>query len=245
MVPYKIVIPARYSSKRFPGKMLAMIEGKPLIQHTYEHVIQCSNVDEVIIATDNYKIKDLAKVFGADVHMTNEHPTGTDRLAQVAHDRGWKENEIIVNVQGDEPTIPHENIHQVVKNLSSHVGWDIATLCERIVSWNDFNNPNIVKVIRDADHKALLFSRAPIPFKGYEKAGVGYGHRHIGLYAYTGSTLKWYHTSNQCELELAESLEQLRILYNGGMIHVTNAMRKTGPSVDEPEDIEKVRSYLI
>lgn len=224
--------------------MLAEIDGKSLIQHTYEHVMQCNSTDQVIIATDDYRIKDVAREFGADVHMTDEHPTGTDRIAQVAYERGWKGDEIIVNVQGDEPTMPHDNIHQVVKNLNSHVGWDIATLCDRIVSWDDFNNPNIVKVVRDADHRALLFSRSPIPYNGYETAGVGYGHRHIGVYAYTGRTLLWYRTSDPCELEISESLEQLRILYNGGKIHVTKAVKEIGPSVDIPEDIEKVKSYL-
>lgn len=244
MNAYKIVIPARYNSKRFPGKMLADIEGKPLIQHTYEHVMQCNGIDEVIIATDDYRIKDVATDFGADVHMTEEHSTGTDRIAQVAHDRSWNDEEIIVNVQGDEPTMPTENIHQVVKNLISHVGWDAATLYERIASWDDFNNPNIVKVIRDVDHRALLFSRSPIPYNGFEKIGMGYGYRHIGIYAYTGKTLKWFHQSKHCSLEDAESLEQLRILYEGGKIHITEAIKEIGPSVDSPEDIEKVKSYL-
>lgn len=239
--PFKIVIPARYDSKRFPGKMLADINGKPLIQHTYEHACECKDVAEVIIATDDYRIKDIARAFDADVQMTGKHSTGTDRIAQIVVDRAWKKDNIIVNLQGDEPTMPHKNIRQVVKNLHAHPNWDVATLAEKIYNRGEFENPNIVKVLWDVDHRALLFSRSPIPFIGF-KSFCGF--RHIGLYAYTGATLHWYYYEHHCGLEDAESLEQLRILYSGGKVHVAEAKTHIGPSVDTPDDIGKVEEYL-
>ena len=127
--------------------MLAEIDGKPLIQHTYEHACECHDVAEVIVATDDERIRIAAQKFGADVQMTGKHSTGTDRIAQIAVDRAWGSDDVVVNLQGDEPTMPHINIRQVVRNLYAHVHWDIATLCEPILTREDFENPNIVKVV--------------------------------------------------------------------------------------------------
>lgn len=238
MRKYHIIIPARWSSSRFPGKAVTPINGKPLIQYVYEHALECYDVADVIIATDSEKIFKVARDFGADVQMTNTHTTGTGRIAQLVVDRRMNKDDVIVNLQCDEPTMPHSNIRQVVKNLYIHMNFDAATLCEPITSQDDFENPNIIKAVWDADGRAMYFSRSPIPYNSKN------GYRHIGIYAYWVRTLCWYHSLAACLVEQAEILEQLRIMWYGGRIHVAKALSSVGPSVDIPTDVEKVEKYL-
>jgi 3-deoxy-manno-octulosonate cytidylyltransferase (CMP-KDO synthetase) len=234
---YRIIIPARWASSRFPGKPIEKINGKPLIQHTYENTIKCFNASEVIIATDDERIAETAKGFGADVQMTGKHPSATDRLAQVAIKRGWENFDMVVNVQCDEPTMPPANIEQVAANLRKRPTLDAATLYLPITQTKDVEDPNVVKVVWELDGQALYFSRSPIPYGGKKN-------RHIGIYAYWVKTLKWFHHLDQCDMEKDEALEQMRILWYGGNIHVAKAVKDMGPSVDAPGDIAKVEEYL-
>lgn len=249
---FVVVIPARFASTRLPGKPLLDIGGKPLIQHVYERGIACK-AREVIIATDDLRIRDVAESFGAEVCMTEvSHQSGTDRIAEVVRQRGYDDGQIIVNLQGDEPLIPLSLLHQVAKNLHAHPDASIATLCEEIENENDVFNPNIVKVVTDKQGFALYFSRAPIPWE--REGGQDWGksqfsinvahHRHIGLYAYRARFLREYTTWPPCELESTEALEQLRALWNGHKIHVAMALEPSVIGVDTQADLDKVRQHL-
>ncbi len=247
---FKIVIPARYASTRLPGKPLLDIAGKPMIQHVYERA-QESAANEIIIATDNEKIRDVAQGFGADVCLTKaDHPSGTDRLAEVASVRGFADDEIIVNVQGDEPCLPAALINQVANDLQHHSDADIATLYSQITQEKQVFDPNVVKVVMDGQGYALYFSRAPIPwmrdhFDKESSLPPELPHyRHIGLYAYRASFLKHYAELTPCVLEVEESLEQLRAMYHGKRIHMSPAQISTGHGVDTQADLDEVRKLL-
>lgn len=248
---YSVVIPARYASSRLPGKPLLDIAGKPMIQHVFEKARQ-SQAGEVIIATDDERIRQVAERFGAQVVMTSaDHASGTDRLQEVAEYCGWARDHIVVNVQGDEPMMPPAIIDQVAKNLASQPQAAIATLCEPIESIDDILNPNVVKVVFDRDGLAHYFSRAPIPWardawmtgQQVRPAGVAY-HRHIGIYAYRVGLLHDFVRWTPAPLELVECLEQLRALWNGARIHVALAEEAPPAGVDTPEDLERVRRLL-
>jgi 3-deoxy-manno-octulosonate cytidylyltransferase (CMP-KDO synthetase) len=247
---FKIIIPARYASTRLPGKPLLDIAGKPMIQHVYERAIE-SLATEVIIATDDKRIKQIAENFDAKVCMTKaDHPSGTDRLAEVATLYHFDDDDIIINVQGDEPCLPAQLINQVANDLIQHPEADMATLYSPIKLEKQVFDPNIVKVITDQQGYALTFSRAPIPWlrDHFQKENPLPGKlphkRHIGLYGYRASFLKQYAELIPCDLEQAESLEQLRALYHGKKIHLTEAKIDPGHGVDTAEDLTLARTLL-
>ncbi|RKZ79632.1 MAG: 3-deoxy-manno-octulosonate cytidylyltransferase [Gammaproteobacteria bacterium] len=247
---FKIIIPARFASSRLPGKPLMDIAGKPMIQHVYDRAKE-SIASEVIIATDDERIEQVCKAFGADVCMTrSEHPSGTDRLAEVASQRAFADNDIIVNVQGDEPCLPASLINQVANDLKQHPDADIATLYSQINQEKQVFDPNVVKVVMNGQGYALYFSRAPIPwmrdhFDQQSTLPPELPHyRHIGLYGYRASFLKHYAELSPCILEQEESLEQLRALYHGKRIHLTVAQVNPGHGVDTEQDLTEVRELL-
>ncbi len=246
---FVVVIPARFASTRLPGKPLLDIAGKPMIQHVWQRAME-SRAEHVLIATDDVRIAEVAKGFGADVVMTrSSHPSGTDRLQEVAEQQGWKDHAAVVNVQGDEPLIPPSVINQVADVLLSHPRADVATLCEAIVDENQFRDPNAVKVVCNEAGEALYFSRAPIP---WPRDGVPdnlsvsqpLAYRHIGIYAYRAGFLHRYVSWPPCALEQTEKLEQLRALYQGAVIQVAEACAGIPAGVDTEHDLEAVRKLL-
>lgn len=248
---FSVIIPARYASSRLPGKPLRCIKGKPLVQHVFE-CAQQSGARQIIIATDDERIAQTAHGFGAQVCMTSvDHPSGTARLAEVIAKLAIDDSEILVNLQGDEPLVPARIIGQVAANLYQQREANIATLCVPIHDTAELFNRNVCKVVMDKQGYALYFSRAPIPWHRDSftnapdamPAAIGY-YRHVGLYAYRASFIKEYVTWPACELELAESLEQLRVLWNGKKIHVAEAMQSPGPGVDTEEDLARVEQLL-
>lgn len=251
---YTVVIPARYASTRLPGKPLADLAGKPMVEHVYDRACE-SHASRVIIATDDPRIEAACQTFGAEVVMTSaDHASGTDRLAEVARLMEFGPDERVVNVQGDEPLIPPELIDQVAANLEAHPDAAIATLCEWISVADQVFNPNVVKVVFDHRGMAHYFSRAPIPWArdawqddGARKqmpAGGEY-YRHIGIYGYRVSLLQSFVTWRPAPTEVAESLEQLRALYNGARIHVEEACKVPPSGVDTQQDLERLRQYMV
>ena len=243
---FRIAIPARYASTRLPGKPLRLLAGRPLIEHVYRQALDSGAV-EVVIATDDLRIRDVARGFGAAVCMTSpDHPTGTDRLAEVAAQRGWPDQDIVVNVQGDEPRIPLTLVRQVAMGLEVHPDAGISTACTRIRDVSEIFDPNAVKVVRDAQGYALYFSRAPIPWSREafqisqerltELPEETDWFRHIGLYAYRVAVLRRYPQLTPAPAEQAESLEQLRALWHGTGIYVVEAAEAPPPSVDTESD---------
>lgn len=234
------VIPARYAARRFPGKPLALILGKPMIQWVYENAAKCKIVDRVIVATDNSDIADTVKGFGGEVCMTAAtHKTGTDRVAEVAKSI---EAQVVINVQGDEPLLPSEAIEQAAVALLNEKDVCIGTLKTKIRNKKDISDPNIVKVVTDSRGFALYFSRSPIPFVRSERSDFDF-FRHIGLYVYNRDFLLKYTALQQSDLEKAENLEQLRALSYGFKIKVTETDYYP-LGVDVPEDIHRVEKLL-
>lgn len=249
---FYVVIPARYASTRLPAKPLKEIAGKPMIQHVYERACE-SAAAQVIIATDDARIEAVAKSFGARVCMTSAaHNSGTDRLQEVTAQLGLKPEDIVVNVQGDEPLIPPAVINQVAANLATNTYASVATLSEPIHSLDDFRNPNIVKAVADQTGKALFFSRAPIPWPRdhFAKGDINHlpddfpAQRHIGIYAYRVALLNRFITWPQAQLEQIESLEQLRVLANGEAIHIAEACAAVPGGVDTEADLLRVKAIL-
>ncbi|MEG5263818.1 3-deoxy-manno-octulosonate cytidylyltransferase [Pseudomonas sp. JDS28PS106] len=248
---FVVVIPARYGSSRFPGKPLADIAGKPMIQHVWEQSCK-SGAQRVVVATDDARIVQACEAFGAEVVMTREdHNSGTDRLAEVATKLELAADAIVVNVQGDEPMIPPAVIDQVASNLAAHPEASIATLAEPIDDVAALFNPNVVKVVSDVNGLALTFSRAPLPWardalaRNRDELPVGVPYRrHIGIYAYRVGFLHDFVSWGPCWLENTESLEQLRALWNGVRIHVADALEAPPAGVDTPEDLERVKRLL-
>jgi 3-deoxy-manno-octulosonate cytidylyltransferase (CMP-KDO synthetase) len=248
---YRAVIPARFASTRLPGKPLADIGGRPMIQHVHERVA-ASGATEVVVATDDERVARACEAFGAQVQMTSAaHLSGTDRLAEVATRRGWRDVEVVVNVQGDEPLLPPVLVQQAAALLGADPGADIATLVTAIGSLEEFLDPAVVKVVRRADGRALYFSRAPIPWhRDGAPAGLasqrdfGGAWRHLGLYAYRVGALKRLAAADPAPLEIAEKLEQLRALHIGMAIAVGEAVARPGPGVDTPADLERVRALV-
>ena len=251
---FSVVIPARYASSRFPGKPLADLAGKPMLQHVYERACESEAV-RVIIATDDERIAHVARNFGAEVCMTSDdHPSGTDRLQEVVHKLGFYADDIVVNVQGDEPLIPPRIINQVAHNLMALPMAGIATRSEPIETVDALLNPNVVKVVTDHQGMALYFSRAPIPWPrdsfmsevGRSTMPEGFSwQRHIGLYAYRVKLLNDFVRWLPAPLEQTACLEQLRALWNGVGIHVDAADETPPAGVDTPEDLERIRQLLV
>jgi 3-deoxy-manno-octulosonate cytidylyltransferase (CMP-KDO synthetase) len=243
---FKVIIPARLASTRLPQKPLLDIGGKPLLQHVYE-AARKSAASAIIIATDSAEICARAESFGARVQMTAAtHQSGTERLIEVIETLKEPDNTVIVNLQGDEFSMPPALVDQVAVALHEHPQADMATLCEPITEENDFNNPNIVKVIFDRKHNALDFTRHPVAWFGDGPApGRGiYGYRHIGIYAYRAGFLRKYAGLEPCAREIEERLEQLRVLEHGGRIYVAIACARPGLGIDTPEDLEKARNSV-
>ncbi len=244
----RVIIPARMKSSRLPGKPLLDIAGKPMIQWVYEKALDCQ-LDSVLIATDHQDIFDVCQNFGADVVLTSEnHISGTDRLAEAVSQKNYADDDLIVNIQGDEPIIPAKIVHQVLDNLEKHPEACVSTLCETIKTHEEMFDPNAVKVVFDKNGIALYFSRAPIPWDRdhfpKELTNAVKCYRHIGMYAYRSGFLKQYTKLTPSELEQWESLEQLRILWHGQKIHVDIALEKTLPGVDTQEDLNRIRRFL-
>jgi 3-deoxy-manno-octulosonate cytidylyltransferase (CMP-KDO synthetase) len=248
---YTVVIPSRYGSSRLPGKPLLSIGDKPMVQHVWERASR-SAADRVIIATDDERIEQAARGFGAEVMLTRaDHVSGTDRLQEVAATLELADDHIVVNVQGDEPLIPPAVIDQVAANLAANPGAGIATLCEPIEDRADLENPNVVKVVADAQGRALYFSRAPIPWPRDAFAGQGaplpagdHWFRHIGIYAYRSGFLHQFVNWPPAPQESLEQLEQLRAQYNGVEIHVAPCCEAVPAGVDTQADLDAVRAQV-
>jgi 3-deoxy-manno-octulosonate cytidylyltransferase (CMP-KDO synthetase) len=244
---YRIVIPARYASSRLPGKPLRDIAGKPMLEWVYERARCCAAI-EVLIATDDERIASVARGFGADVVMTSiDHQSGTDRIAEVAVQRGWAEQDIVVNLQGDEPAMPAALIKQVAALLEEYPDADIATLAAAVRDRDEYFDPNTVKVVTDREGRALYFSRAPIPWYR-DEAPMGSlpgARRHIGLYAYRVGALRRLAALPPAPPEVAEKLEQLRALFNDLEIRVGEAVTLPGPDVNTVEDLARVSARLL
>ena len=242
------VIPARHASSRLPGKPLADIAGKPMVVHVADRARE-AGAEQVIIATDDARILAAAQGHGYDAVMTRaDHVSGTDRIAEVAAVRGWPDDRIVVNVQGDEPRIPPALIRAVAQQLADHHDAEIATACHAIHDAAEMFDPNAVKVVLDARGYALYFSRAPIPYARdafrADRSRLPEGlpvYRHLGLYAYRCSFLRIYSTLAPAAIERFESLEQLRALWHGCRISVAVTDKAPEPGVDTPEDLEKMR----
>lgn len=242
---FVIVIPARFASTRLPGKPLLDIAGKPMIQHVWERAME-SKAEQVLIATDDQRIADAAHAFGAQVAFTRaDHPSGTDRLQEVAQQQGWSEHVAVVNVQGDEPLIPAAVINQVADVLLLNARADVATLCEAISDEKQFRDPNAVKVVCNEAGEALYFSRAPIAWPREGVIDKYWGYRHIGIYAYRAGFLHRYVSWPPCVLEQTEKLEQLRALYKGSVIQVEEACMHIPAGVDTQHDLDIVRAHLL
>lgn len=250
MTPQKAtaIIPARYASTRFPGKPLAMLKGVPMIQHVCHQVAKATTVERVIVATDDRRIFKVVTDFGGEAMLTREdHPTGTDRLAEVAEQLTA---EVIVNVQGDEPLINPQMIDQAVRPLLEDPKLKMGTLASRIDQIDDFYNPNVVKVVRNSAGDALYFSRAPIPWpRDFDREQLAERlseltlYRHIGLYVYRRDFLLAYPGMPKTPLEALENLEQLRALEAGVRLHVAET-EFSCHGVDTPEDLERVERLM-
>ena len=240
------IIPARYSSSRFPGKPLAMIAGKPMVQHVYERVTQATKISGVYVATDDERIEKVVREFGGEVIMTHPaHRSGTDRVAEAAD---GARADIIVNVQGDEPLIDPRAVDQIIEPMLSAQEIDVATPIKRITSYNEIANPNIAKVVLGERNRALYFSRAGIPFLrdvATEEWATKHAYwKHVGMYAFRREALERFAAAEQTDLERAEQLEQLRLLALGEHIHCVETEFEA-IAVDWPEDIAKVEQRLV
>lgn len=244
----RIVIPARHASTRLPGKVLADIAGKPMVVRVAEAAQGCRN-DGIWIATDHEEIRCAVEAHGFQAILTRaDHPSGTDRIVEVASRLGWDDDEIVVNVQGDEPLIDPVLIEKVAAALRDDTGAAIATAGHPITEAGDFFNPNVVKVVCDARGRALYFSRAPIPWERDAFAANQKNlpadfpaQRHIGLYAYRVGFLRKYGQLSPAPLEQSEALEQLRALWHGYAICVVSCAQAPATGVDTSADLERVR----
>jgi len=251
MNPFKVVIPARYQSSRLPGKPLLEIAGKPMIEHVYRQA-EKSHAEEIIVATDDQRIYDAVNAFGGQACMTaDSHQSGTDRLAEVVSIKQWADEDIIVNVQGDEPEMPAVLIGQVAEDMVNHEDAVVTTLSVAIENFDDVIDPNVVKVVTDQQGYAQYFSRAPIPWhrndfnNGLKQpANLELFARHIGLYAYRAGFLNEFVNWPAAPTEEIESLEQLRVLWHGKKIHVSTAKASPGIGVDTQADLDRVNELF-
>ncbi|MFM2484139.1 3-deoxy-manno-octulosonate cytidylyltransferase [Celerinatantimonas yamalensis] len=241
---YTIVIPARYASTRLPGKPLIDIAGKPMIQRVYEQACLCG-ANRVVVATDDQRIVDCVRQFQGEVCLTQtSHESGTERLAEVVTKLQLDDQEIIVNIQGDEPLIPPIIVDQVAKLLSADAQMPMATLGAHISDIETLQDPNVVKVVCDSRERALYFSRAAIPYSREQIWPLESYMRHIGIYAYRAGFIRQYVALPPSPLELIEKLEQLRVLWHGFSIKITKALVEPLVGVDTPEDLIKVRQII-
>lgn len=248
---FHVIIPARYASTRLPGKPLLDIAGKPMLQHVCERAME-SGARTVTVATDDARIHAAVESWGAQACMTSaDHTSGTERLAEAARCLGLTDEDIVVNLQGDEPLMPPQLLAQVARILQGDHGADMSTLCTRIHTAAELFDPHVVKVVMDRVGNALYFSRAVIPWDRdafavttEELPAQAIHYRHLGIYAYRVGFLADYIEKQSCELERMESLEQLRVLWHGGRIHVAEAEQLPGHGVDTAEDLERVRKLL-
>lgn len=248
---FSVIIPARYGSSRFPGKPLIDIHGKSMVQHVYDRAVE-SGAQQIVVATDDLRIAETVTAFGGQVCMTaDNHESGTERLAEVVETLSIDPQQIVVNVQGDEPLIPAENIRQVATNLHQHQEIKMATLAVKISDVEEALNPNAVKVVLDKQGYALYFTRATVP---YDRARflnaecideIGdYYLRHIGIYAYRAGFIQEYIDMPPSALEHIESLEQLRVLWHGEKIHVDVAVKAPPAGIDTPEDLTRLLNSM-
>lgn len=243
MIDFIVAIPARYASTRLPGKPLCLIADQPMIVHVVNRAL-ASGAKQVVIATDDQRIVDAVNIKGVTVCLTSkDHQSGTDRLAECASLLNWSDDQIIVNLQGDEPFAPAAGIRQVASVLAQTTS-EMATLACAFQSNDQFINPNVVKVARSSDGRALYFSRAPIPYVRDDLANAfNRSLRHIGIYAYRAGFLKQFSELPISILESYESLEQLRVLENGFSIAVEIAKFEFPSGVDTPEDLVHANLY--
>lgn len=246
-----IVIPARFASSRLPAKPLLLIHGRPMILRVVDQAKKVAGFDDLCVATDDQRIADVCIAEGVDVVLTSaQHPSGTDRLSEVARIKGWSADDIIVNVQGDEPLLPAQLIQQVTQLLVDNPQCSMSTLCEPIFTLDEFERDSIVKVVMSKRNEALYFSRATIPYDrdGAKKQEVkvhNQAYRHLGLYAYKVKLLQEYVTWEQGDLEKLESLEQLRVLENGHRIAIAIAEANLPPGVDTQEDLDRLNLMSV
>jgi 3-deoxy-manno-octulosonate cytidylyltransferase (CMP-KDO synthetase) len=246
---FHVVIPARFSASRLPGKPLLVIGDRPLIQWVWQCARQ-SGAATVVIATDDVRIFDAAAAFGADVELTSpEHASGTDRIAEVVRAKRLSPDDIVVNLQGDEPMMPAAVVQEVAQALSSRPQFDIATAVTPIRSLAEFLDPSCVKALRARQGEALYFSRAPVPWPrddvadGLPKRFAG-AWRHVGIYAYRVRSLLQFASWPPTPLEQTEKLEQLRALEHGMRIHLVELSEPPPAGVDTPADLQRVRAAL-
>jgi 3-deoxy-manno-octulosonate cytidylyltransferase (CMP-KDO synthetase) len=236
------LIPARYGSTRFPGKPLAPILGKPLIQRVYEQARQVAELDALWVATDDERIRDCVFGFGGQAVMTRSgHPSGSDRLAEAASILELAPEDLVINIQGDQPVFPPELIRQLAAVLRQDPAAAMATPARRVDDLEQALNPNVVKVVFDQHHRALYFSRSPLPY--WRDGDAPYFYKHIGIYAYRMDFLQRFVTLPPGRWEDAEKLEQLRALEHGFPIHIVETTGDT-MEVDTPEDLQKVEAFL-
>lgn len=239
---FVVVIPARFASTRLPGKALALIAGKTMIEHVVDRANE-SNAKRVIVATDDERIQAALVSAKCEVCLTRaDHESGSDRLAEVVEKLNIDDHEVVVNVQGDEPLIPGKLINQVASSLHKSTAAVMSTAAKAIETEDDLNNPNVVKVVFAQNGRALYFSRAGIPFARDTRSASAW--HHIGIYAYRSEFLKSYDQLQSSAIEQTESLEQLRVLDNGYDIIVEKIDFDTGIGVDTPKDLEKVRALF-
>ena len=246
-----IVIPARFASSRLPGKPLLDIHGRPMILRVVDQARKVEGFDDLCVATDDLRIAEVCRAEGVDVVMTNpNHPSGTDRLSEVARIKGWASDDIIVNVQGDEPLVPALLVRQVADLLIQREDCSMSTLCEPIHSLEEFQRDSIVKVVMSKLNQALYFSRSPIPYdrdgaKATEPKLHAQAYRHLGLYAYRVQLLQEYVQWDMGMLEQLESLEQLRVLENGHRIAIAVAQVNLPPGVDTQADLDRLNTLPV
>ncbi|MEG1488929.1 3-deoxy-manno-octulosonate cytidylyltransferase [Acinetobacter sp.] len=246
-----IVIPARFASSRLPGKPLLEIHGRPMILRVVDQAKKVAGFDDLCVATDDERIAEVCRAEGIDVVLTHaNHPSGTDRLSEVARIKGWASEDIVVNVQGDEPLLPAQLVQQVAQLLESQPESSMSTLCEPIHSLEEFKRDSIVKVVMSKYNQALYFSRATIP---YDRDGAQQevqslhpqAYRHLGLYAYRVNLLQEYVSWDMGVLEQLESLEQLRVLENGHRIAIAVAEANLPPGVDTQADLDRLNEMDV
>lgn len=242
---FRVVIPARFASTRLAGKVLRDLGGEPMLAHVRRRALE-SGADSVCVATDDRRVLEAAVAMGADVEMTDSaHTSGTDRIAEVAARRGWDDEDVVVNLQGDEPLMPGTLIAQVAGALAADGDAQIATACVPMESLQEYQDPNVVKVVCDHQRHGLYFSRAAIPHRrdgqGLPQSGAW---RHLGIYAYRVGALKRFAAAEPGTLEQTECLEQLRALALGLRIHVVEAAVRPGPGVDTEDDLDAVARLL-
>ncbi len=242
---FHIIIPARLSSQRLPGKVLLPIAGKPLIQYVFENALTCL-ANSVTIAVDDPSVERIAQSFGAKTCMTAvEHRSGSERLAEVVDKLGMHDEDIIVNLQGDEPLISAATVQRVASAMVKNPDAALTTLCIPMQEQDEIFNPNVCKVVLDKNGYALYFSRAPIPYdRSAFDVSKNAHYRHLGMYAYRVKTLKKYRDWSLSPIEGIEMLEQLRVLWHGEKIHVSVVEEALPPGIDTEEDLEHFRKMI-